>query len=66
MYENQTETCPVASELRNMGFFYLTVLDAPVTDVWYKNQVMGVNTINTMFSRMKKKSPLAESCANKK
>ena len=27
---------------------------------------MGVNTINTMLSRMKKKSPLAELCANQK
>ena len=49
-----------------MGPFYLTVIDAPLTDVWYKNQAMGVNTINTMLSRMKKKSPLAELCANKK
>ena len=37
-----------------------------LTDVWYKNQEMGVNTINTKLSRMKKKSPLAELCANKK
>ena len=64
MYENKTERCPVAFfllfkskrpvELRNMGPFYLTVIDAPLTDVWYKNQAMGVNTINTMLSRMKK------------
>ena len=27
---------------------------------------MGANTINTILSRMKKKSPLAEMCANKK
>ena len=64
MYENKTERCPVAFfllfkskrsvELRNMGPFYLAVIDAPLTDVWYKNQAMGVNTINTMLSRMKK------------
>ena len=76
MYENKTERCPVAFfllfkskrpvELRNMGPFYLTVIDAPLTDVWYKNQAMGVNTINTMLSRMKKNSPLAELSANKK
>ena len=64
MYENKTERCPVAFfllfkskrpvELRNMGPFYLTVIDAPLTDVWYKNQAMGVNTINTILSRMKK------------
>ena len=76
MYENRTERCPVAFfllfkskqpvELRNMGTFYLTAIDAPLTDVWHKNQAMEVNTINTMLSRMKKKSPLAELCANKK
>ena len=64
IYENETERWPVAFfllfkskrpvELRNMGPFYLTVIDAPLTDVWYKNQAMGVNTINTMLSRMKK------------
>ena len=64
MYENKTEKCPVAFflllkskrlvELRNMGPFYLTVIDAPLTDVWYVNHAMGVNTINTMLSRMKK------------
>ena len=53
-------------ELQNIGPFYLTVIDASLTDVWYKNQAMGVNAINTMLSRMKKKSPLAELCANKK
>ena len=76
MCENKTERCPLAIfllfkskypvELRNMGPFYLTVVDAPPTDVWYKNQAMGVNTINTMLSRMGKKSPSAELCANKK
>ena len=38
-----------------MGPFYLTVIDAPLTDVWYKNQAVGVNTISAMLSRMKKK-----------
>ena len=76
MYENKTEKRPLAIlllfkskctvELRNMGPFYLTVIDALLTDVWYKNQAMRVNTINTMLSRMGKKSPLAELCANKK
>ena len=75
-YENETERCPVAFfllikskrpvQLRNMGPFYLTVTDAPLTDVWYKNQAMGFNTINTMLIRMKKKSPPAELCANTK
>ena len=64
MYENKTERCPVAFfllfksthpiELRNISPFYLTVIDAPLTDVWYKNQSMGVNTANTVLSRIKK------------
>ena len=76
MYENKTERCPVtffllfkckrAVELRNTDSFYLTVIDAPLTDVWYKNQAMELNTIKTMLSRMKKKSPLGELCSNKK
>ena len=49
-----------------MGSFYLAVIDAPLTDIWYKNRAMGINTINTMLSRLKKKSPLAALCANKK
>ena len=35
------------------------------SDVWYKNQTTGVNTINTMLNRMKRVTPLAELCANK-
>ena len=70
IYENKTERQPAAFfllfkskrlvQFRNMGPFYLTVVDAPLTDVWYKNQAVGVNTISTMLSRMKKRSPLAE------
>ena len=65
IYENKTGRCPVAFfllfkskrpvDLQNMDPFYLTVIDAPLTDVWYKNQAMGANTIKTMLSRMKKK-----------
>ena len=64
MYENKTKRCPMTFfllfkskrpvELRNMAPFYLTVIDAPLTDVWYKNQAMVINTINTMLSIMKK------------
>ena len=48
MYMNKTERCPLAFfllfkskrpvELRSMGPFYLTVIDAPLIDVLYKNQ----------------------------
>ena len=64
IYESKTERYPVAFfllfkskcpfELRNTSHFYLTVVDAPLTDCWYKNQSMGVNTTNTMLRRMKK------------
>ena len=76
MYMNKTERCPLAFflffkskrrvEFRSMGPFYLTVIDAPLIDVLYKNQAMEVNTINKMLSRMKKKWPLEELSANKK
>ena len=72
MYENKTKIYSVALfllfkskrplELQNMGLFYLTVIDAPLSDVWYKNKVMEVNTINTM----NKKSPWTKLCANNK
>ena len=65
MYENETERYPVTLfllfkskrpvELQNTGCFYLTVIDAPLTDVWYKIQAMEVNTINAMLSRIKKR-----------
>ena len=48
------------------GPFYITVIDAPLTDVWYKSQVMEVNTINTILSRIKNKSSFAELYTNKK
>ena len=64
MYENKRERCPVAFfllfrskrpvELRNMGPFYLSVINVLLTDIWYKNQAMVVNAISTMLSRMKK------------
>ena len=68
MYKNKTKRYPVAFflllkskcpvELQNMDPFYLraplAVIDAPLTDVWYKNQAMGFNTINKMLGRMKK------------
>ena len=76
MYESNNERCPVQIfaffkskrpvGMRNVGPLYLSVIDAPVTETWYKNQPMGINTINTMLSRMKKKSPLATLCPNKK
>ena len=41
-------------ELRNKVKGYLTVIDAPLTDVWYRIQAMRVNTIKTMLNRMER------------
>ena len=76
MYENKTEKCPVAFflllkskrlvELRNMGPSYLTVIDAPLTDVSYVNHAMGGQHNKHNVEQNEKKSPIAELCANKK
>ena len=69
MYESESRKQKGEAERRPVAFLllfkskrpvYLTVTDAPLTDIWYKNQAMS----NTM----KKTSPKAESCAknNKK
>ena len=49
-----------------MGPFYLNVIDAPLTNVSYKNQAMGVNAINAMLSRMKKSHHQQQNCAQTK
>jgi len=52
------ERCPVMlfkrylgkrpSEMKKGVLFYLTVIDKPVSSVWYKKTPMGKNTINTI------------------
>ena len=51
MYENKKQRCLLAffsllkterpDESPNMGLYYLTVIDVSLTDVWYKDQVIG-------------------------
>lgn len=46
MYKNKSQQCPVAifllynskrpAELRNMGPVYFSVIDAPLTNIWFK------------------------------
>ena len=48
------------AELRNIGPLYLSVIDAPLTNIYFKIQRMGINTINTILSQMKSNSPLSE------
>jgi len=69
------ERCPVMlfkrylgkqpSKMQKSGPFYLTVIDKPVSSVWYKKTPMGKNTINTIMKNMKKKSPLKDLCPEK-
>jgi len=42
------------------GLFYLTVIDKPVSSVWFKKTPMGKNTINTIMRNMKENSPLKD------
>ena len=69
------ERCPVMlfkrylgkrpSEMKKSGLFYVTVIDKPVSRVWYKKTPMGKNTINTIMKNMKKNSPLKDLCHEK-
>ena len=44
------------------GPFYLTVIDKPVSSVWYTKTPIGKNTINIII---KKNSPLKDLCPEK-
>ena len=69
------ERCPVMlfkrylekrqSEMKESGPFYLTVIDKPVSSVWYKKSPMGKNTINTIMKNMKENLPLKDLCSEK-
>ncbi|CAH3154921.1 unnamed protein product, partial [Porites lobata] len=41
-----------ATEMRNSGPFYLALNERPTTQVWYKRQRMGVNSINSFMKNM--------------
>ena len=53
------------SEMKISGPFYLSVIDKPVSSVWYKKTPMGKNTIDTIMKNMKKHSPLKDLCPKK-
>jgi len=69
------ERCPVMlfkrylgkrpSKIKKSSPFYLTVIDKPVSSIWYKRTSMGKNTINTIMKNMKKNSPLKDLCPEK-
>ena len=45
-------------ELRDKGPFYLAIIESPKTNVWYKKQRLGVNSINNMMKGVIKNTPL--------
>ena len=53
------------SEKKKSGLFYPSVIDKPVSSVWYKKTLMEKNTINTIMKNMKKNSPLKDLCPKK-
>ena len=68
MFATGMSRCPVnfmkkylakrPKELKNAGPFYLAVIDNPQTEIWYKNQPMGRNKIDSIMKDMVANSPL--------
>ena len=48
------------------GPFYLSVIDKPVSNVWFKKTVMGKNTIDSVMKKMKLNPPLIDLCPEKR
>ena len=77
MFPTGDSRCPVAlfksylakrpEDLKLSGPFYLAYIDNPTkTDVWYKKNRMGKNTISRIMANMKENSPLKEMCPGKR
>ena len=70
------ERCPVMlfkiylekrpEEMKTTGPFYLSVIDKPVSNVWFKKTPMGKNTIDSIMKKMKLNSPLIDLCPEKR
>ena len=56
--------CPL--ELRESGNCYLAVIPNPSTNIWYKKNAMGINTINNLMKNMMKDSSSTENQNNKR
>ena len=71
MYATGGDRCPVRffekyierrpPSLKNVGPFYLGVIDNPKEKTWYKTTPMGVHTINNLVKNMKEKTSLKDS-----
>ena len=46
--------------MKTTGPFYLSVIDKPVSNVWFKKTPMGKNTIDSIMKIMKLNSPLID------
>ena len=70
------ERCPVMlfkvylekspEEMKTTGPFYLSVIDKPVSNLWFKKTPMGKNTIDSIKKNMKLTSPLIDLCPEKR
>ena len=71
MFANGEERCPVQlfkqylnrrpPELRESGPFYLASIENPKSDIWYKRQKLGVNSIDNMMKNIIKNTSLETS-----
>ncbi|XP_066910901.1 uncharacterized protein KIAA1958-like [Clytia hemisphaerica] len=76
MFANGSSRCPVMIykfylskrplSLRLSGPMYLSIHHKSTTNLWFKNQNMGKNTIDSIMKRMIQNSPLAASSSGKK
>ena len=75
MFANGSSRCPVMVyktylskrplSFRNSGPMYLSINHKPTSNVWFKNQRMGQNTIDTIMKRMVANSPLSATTTKK-
>ena len=49
-------------EMKTTGPFYLSVIDKPVSNVWFKKTLMGKNAVDSIMKKMKLNSPLIDLC----
>ena len=71
MFATGGQNCPVdvlkqylsrrPQELRDKSPFYLAIIENPKTNVWYKKQRLGVNSIDNMMKGVIKNTPLETS-----
>ena len=71
VFETQSERCPVklfqkylpkrSVENKKSGPFYLQPIVNPLTNIWYKKTLIGINSINSMMKDLTSNSPLQNS-----